>query len=449
MWRSCYFGIALFACTGASLRAQLWQDTGLPTEVVDWGNFLLDTNSNTLYVSGINQVFPGETGVFLNDGSGWDTLGYFGNVVFTMILYHDTLIVGGGFESVNGDAIANLAYFNGTTWNSYGAFDQGVRKLRVIDGELYALGVFSLVDGQPADGIAKRVGDHWVPVGDFGDVSEPDLFDVIKYQGDLIACGNMSITGETYRDVYIYQDGEWGPLGGGLFGTVSGGWVMTIYHDELILGGNFFISAGNAGQCIMRWNGAIWQPLGVGTTDNSDSYSSSYNIHALCVRDDKLFVGGGFSYAGHVPAQGIATWDGVQWCGLGSQLGLVHDIVFYNDTLYAMVSNNWIDGEHNNGCVRYLGATYADTCSLPTSVAPTPTIPHAASVVYSDGAWQVQGLPDGPADFTLLDATGRVLAAGTLRSSGARSQALPFKASAPGVHVLLLHDGTVLRFVAE
>ena len=51
--------------------------------------------------------------------------------------------------------------------------------------------------------------------------------------------------------------------------------------------------------------------------------------------------------------------------------------------------------------------------------------------------------------FTLLDATGRVLAAGTLRSSGARSQALPFKASAPGVHVLLLRDGTALRFVAE
>lgn len=36
---------------------------------------------------------------------------------------------------------------------------------------------------------------------------------------------------------------------------------------------------------------------------------------------------------------------GDQWCGLGSDLQLVHDIEFYNDTLYAMVLNHWVDGE--------------------------------------------------------------------------------------------------------
>ncbi len=351
---------------------------------------------------------------------------------------------------MNGDSIRACAYFDGTAWYAYGQFDGGsVKTLRVLDDTLYAVGSFEIVDGQPADGIAKRVGGHWEPVGDFGNVPDPYLFDVIKYHGDLICCGNMDIVGQNYRDVYIYQNGEWGPLGGGLFGGFSGGWEMTIYNDELILGGGFYLSAGNAGQCIMRWNGEIWQPLGAGTTDNTDSYSSAPNIHALCVHDGKLFVGGGFSYAGHVPAKGIAVWDGNTWCGLGSDLGLVHDIVFFHDTLYAMCGNNWIDGQYNSGGVKYLHTTYGDTCSLPTSVAPTPTTPHTASVVYSDGAWQVQSLPDGPADFTLLDATGRVLAAGTLRSSGARSQALPFKASAPGVHVLLLRDGTALRFVAE
>lgn len=433
--------------TGLLSFGQNWQDTGLPTEVIDWGDLYVDPSTNTMYATGINQAAPGQAGLFCTTENGWETIGLFGNVLLSTVRYNDTLVVAGSFYTVGSDSISNIAYIDSVGWHSYGSFDSGILRLRVLDDELYAVGGFRHVDGQVADGIAKRVGGQWEPVGDFGEVPDPYLVDVIKYQGTLVCCGNMDIIGEDYRDVYIYQNGGWAPLGGGLLGTASGGWVMTIYHDELILGGNFYISAGNAGQCIMRWNGSIWQPLGVGTTDNTDSYSSSYNIHALCVHDDKLFVGGGFSYAGHVPAQGIATWDGNQWCGLGSDLGLVHDIVFYNDTLYAMCGNNWIDGEHNNGGVRYRHITYGDTCSVVTAIPEGSNGVPDAFLALRNEEVIVGGLPDGTMPYRVHDLAGRTVLMGSLTSRAGSSSTINTGSLSAGSYVLQLAGRTGMPFL--
>jgi hypothetical protein len=221
---------------------------------------------------------------------------------------------------------------------------------------------------------------------------------------------------------------------------------MTIYNDELILGGGFYIGAGNAGQCIMRWNGEIWQPLGVGTTDNTDSYGSAPNIHALCVQNGKLFVGGGFSYAGHVPAKGIAVWDGTTWCGLGSDLGLVHDIVFFHDTLYAMCGNNWIDGEYNTGGVKYLHTTYGDTCSVPTSIPPT-ALREALSISVEGGLLRVNGLY-ADVSYRIMDSIGRSVVSGRIGSTNQGAATVPIGDMAPGHYLFSTPVGTG-RFVVH
>ena len=434
-------------------QAQNWADLDFPAHIIDWGNFYLDTAANELYASGINQVISGRAGLFRRNGNVWDTIGYFGGspYVSRVIHYHDTLIVGGAFSMVGDETIRTCAYFDGSTWHPYGEFelDAVIWNLRILDGELYAVGGFRNVDGQSCDGIAKRVGGHWEPVGDFGEVPSPYLFDVIKYDGKLVCCGNMSIVGENYRDVYVFENGEWGPLGGGLFGGASGGWVMTIYNGELILGGGFYLSAGNAGQCIMRWNGSIWQPLGVGTTDDGDDYSSAPNIHALVVHEDKLFVGGGFSYAGHVPAQGIAVWDGNVWCGLGSQLGLVHDIVFYNDTLLAMHGNYPVDGQATSGGVRYLHTTYDDTCSLPTGMGVEVHSPRVATVFVEHGQLRVSGLPDGTLPYSIVDLSGRVLQQGRVACQGSQCAPIALGVLSHGAYMVRFTDKPALRFVVH
>lgn len=452
--RSFTTALAASVCLGFAMqapiaKAQNWVPLNFPANIIDWGNFYLDTATNELYASGINQVISGRAGLFRRNGAAWDTIGYFGTspYVSRAVHYHDTLIVGGGFSMVGDDTIRACAYYDGSAWHPYGEFDQDalIWNLRILDGELYAVGGFDHVDGQPADGIAKRVGGHWEPVGDFGEVSFPYLFDVIKYDGKLVCCGNMDIVGESYYDVFVFENDEWGPLGGGLYGTFSGGWVMTIYNGELILGGGFYLSAGNAGQCIMRWNGSIWQPLGVGTTDDGDDYSSAPNIHALVVHEGKLFVGGGFSYAGHVPAQGIAVWDGDVWCGLGSSLGLVHDIVFYNDTLFAMQGNWPVDGQTTTGGVRYLHTTYDDTCSLGAgSLVPELSVA-PLSVMLDQERLSIIGLV-GANSLILLDATGRIHARTQVQAVGGQAAQLPIAGMATGIYILQLNDGRAVRF---
>ncbi len=74
---------------------QHWATIDMPTEVLDWGDFYLDTTSQTLYATGINQILPGQSGIFRTQGAVWDTIGYFGNAVFSVIIHHDTLIAGG------------------------------------------------------------------------------------------------------------------------------------------------------------------------------------------------------------------------------------------------------------------------------------------------------------------------------------------------------------------
>lgn len=448
MWRILSSTSAVL-CVLQNCTAQNWVSVGLPTDVIDWGNYSMNDSADTLYCSGINQILPGQAGLFRTTNGVWDTIGYFGSVVFSTVLYHDTLVAGGAFHTVNGDSIRSCAFFDGSSWQPFGQIEGSISKLRLLDDTLYAVGTFDHIDGQPADGIAKRIGGHWEPVGDFGDVPDPYLFDVIKYHGDLICCGNMDIVGQDYRDVYIYQNGEWGPLGGGLFGTASGGWEMTIYNDELILGGGFYLSAGNAGQCIMRWNGEIWQPLGAGTTDNTDSYSSAPNIHALCVHDGKLFVGGGFWHAGHVPAQGVAVWDGDVWCGLGAPLpNGVYDLEFYNDTLVAMCVGNTVDGQFNSGVVRYLHTTYDDTCSV--STLGMSELPHAnATAFVANDQLMVNGLADGPSPYSMADLTGRRILHGKLLCAGGRCQPIALGGIAEGAYLLQLPARAAIRFVVR
>ena len=54
----------------------------------------------------------------------------------------------------------------------------------------------------------------------------------------------------------------WQALGdgvtGGDFPTV---WAVTVFNNELVVGGRFTSAGGSGANYIARWNGTIWQPL--------------------------------------------------------------------------------------------------------------------------------------------------------------------------------------------
>jgi hypothetical protein len=135
------------------------------------------------------------------------------------------------------------------------------------------------------------------------------------------------------------------------------------------------MGAGNAGRDIMRWDGTQFQPVGGGLQRNLGDNSGFSDVRGMEEHNGVLYVGGGFRYAGGVPAYGVAGWDGTQWCGVPGNLsdGSGHlgvgqgGMAFYQDTLF-VACGYLADGDSVYLAAKFVGTSYADSCSGPVGV---------------------------------------------------------------------------------
>lgn len=367
------------------------------------GRTVLDTGS---YWSAKNPVLRYSTGQ-------WDTLGYLPTpVIYSVVLYHDTLMAGGGFTTLDdGTPAEGIAYWDGSAWQLYGDLDHAVWKLRVLDDTLYAVGSFDHADGQPANGIARRQGGQWVPVGQLP-ADQMLWVDVIKYQGRLVTIGNGYING--LRGIFQLVNNEWSVLGPGFVGGISGAQCLEVYQGDLYVGGQILLQEGNAGQSIMRWDGTAFHPVDSGLQANFNDFSSIATAACMTVHNNLLWVGGGFNYASGVEAHGVATWDGIRWCGVPGDLvnyvgGGVVSMDFYHDTLF-VTSGDTADGQYVNQGAKFIGSSYVDSCGGPVGISTTAVVDHSRFLAWLDasGQWVVTGATPGIQPLFLSDAAGRV-----------------------------------------
>ena len=117
---------------------------------------------------------------------------------------------------------------------------------------------------------------------------------------------------------------QWQPIGGSTNSFVR---AMTIFNDDLIVGGDFTQAGTTSASRIARWDGENWHALGQGL--NSTVYS-------LAVHNGDLIAGGTFTQAGGEPAHFAARWDGKTWHAMGDDFnGVVHSLFVYNNQLLA------------------------------------------------------------------------------------------------------------------
>jgi hypothetical protein len=299
----------------------------------------------------------------------WDTLARMDAPAQTVIVHRDTLIVAGQFTTINDSAVHRIAYYDAGVWKPYGFFDQTIRRLIELNGTLYAAGGFTVCDSHAATGVAKKTSSGWINVGIIPVQEPPLVFDLIEYNGNIIATGLIRCQG--YKDLVQFDGNEWGPVGtNGLVGSFSGGYALAVYGDDLIIGGTIDITAGNAGHAIMGWNGSEFFSLGIGPQYLLGAYTYLYRVNALVVHHGKLYAGGGFNYADLVPASRLAAWDGTGWCGLGGVIdGEVRALGIYRDTLIAATwSAQTFNGEDMNNVAAYTGGTDLDTCGISLGV---------------------------------------------------------------------------------
>ena len=214
--------------------------------------------------------------------------------VNALAVYNGELIAAGDFLRAGGATVGRVAAWDGASWSAFrtGLNDRAFA-LTVWNGLLVVGGQFIRADGLQVGGVAAWDGAQWSALGGPGGTT----YALTTYQGQLVAGGTFA------GGVKIWNGSTWvapGTTGGapGLPGVV---FALTTYNAggvEYLVAGGIFSSAGLNN--IAKWNGTAWSALRAGTSDW---------VHAVCARNDTLFVGGRFtSVDATISCRGIARW---------------------------------------------------------------------------------------------------------------------------------------------
>ena len=246
------------------------------------------------------------------------------------------LYVGGIFTTAGSVTVNHIARWDGTDWTSLadssavGVNGEGsveVDALAVFDdgtgAALYAGGTFTTAGGVTVNNIAKWDGERWSALSGLSDVGTDGAVLTMAVYDDgqgaaLYVGGRFTSAGGVETTTIARWDGsQWSALGGdsstGLDAPVE---ALTVFDGSLFAGGSFWAADGTAVAGIAEWDGTSWSAL-----NGSSGSGVSGGVRALTVYDDgtgtALFVGGTFSTAGGITANGMARWDGTAWSALG------------------------------------------------------------------------------------------------------------------------------------
>ncbi len=277
------------------------------------------------------------------NGSAWSALGagVDGEVFGLGSSNAGELWAGGLFTHAGGIAAERVARWNGTSWSpagmgmtgataglpfvaAFATFDEGAGP------RLFAGGDCLRADGRAVNHIARWEAGAWSPVPAGGGFLGSYSSDYVLAYGahdfgggpELVAGGRFDASsGGSVKNVARWDGSSWRPLGAGFEGGPPqyGPEVRAFASYDAGLGagselyavGRFTLSGGVLVNHVARWDGALWQPVGGGLSDDA---------FALAVYDDgtgpALYATGQFTSAGGVPAPKVARWNGTAWSSL-------------------------------------------------------------------------------------------------------------------------------------
>jgi hypothetical protein len=381
-----------------------------------------DGTGLALYAGGSFTMAGGQVarGLARWNGSEWSEVGSgVDGAIAALLVFDDgsgpALVAGGQFRMAGGQAAASIARWNGHSFAPLGGGTSGeVLALASFDDgrgpTLYAGGEFASMDGRSGSNIAGWRGQTWLSSfgGTSGPVSSLAVYDPGTGPALYVAGQFTTAGGLTARSIARFDGRSWAPLGSGMNGVRRGGGVLALLvdtegaHSSLIAAGGFSTAGGVASNCIARWNGSAWAPIGEGVGPvchslakfddgsgplyyaggsftgasgtatvllerwNGIAWSATAGglngaIYALAVYDDgrgsALYAGGGFTQTPDTAANGIARFDGTRWSPLGTAVGPTNSGVVFSLATF----------DDGTGPALYAGGTFTSLGGVPAN----------------------------------------------------------------------------------
>ena len=218
------------------------------------------------------------------------------------------LVVAGLFDTIGGTSASNIADWDGILWRPLGAGTGGVNgevyALAVLGNDLIVGGAFTQAAGLGIPRIARwNPIDGWRPLGT---APTGTVYALAVLNGSLYAAGDLLSTNCIAR----FDGTSWQPVGSGF----TGGLVRTlrVIDGVLYAGGHFESSGATSTNGIARWdpaaNGGAGAWLGLGSGIQGNSAGGGGWVQDIARLNGELFAGGRFLYAGGGPSNALARW---------------------------------------------------------------------------------------------------------------------------------------------
>ncbi len=224
-----------------------------------------------------------------------------------------------GGRYVLGQAQADIGVqtFDGTAWAPIlgDGVPARVRAVTSLAGDVVIGGDFARIDGVVMNGLARRVGGTWTPIGG-GLGTGADVRTVVREgAAGLLVGGAFTTAGGTpVGNLARWNGTAWSNLGSGIVGGVYA--LLAMPNGDVIAGGDFLTAGGVPAQRVARWNGSSWSAMG----------SLNGTVRALALLPNgEVVAGGEFTANGGSTVLRLARWTGTAWAQLGAGC---NDVVF-------------------------------------------------------------------------------------------------------------------------
>ena len=235
---------------------------------------------------------------------------------------------------------------------------------------LYATGYKGSICGYPEQCVFRYDGSafyEWEPFAQIPYRPGNYVGHVFDFRGKTYMSGSFR---DPYSDglvTFMRHNGtEWEYVPG--WNTQSPIKEISIRNDTLYVGGAFRYATNGPGDLIAYFDGEVWNDMGGGM--NLVSNPSAAAVRNMEWHNGELYVCGKLTRAGGIPVQGLAKWNGRQWCSLPGyfladwyETDYISEVEFWRDTLYVCGGFTTVDGEPVIDVAQYLGGDAVQQCS--------------------------------------------------------------------------------------